>query len=186
MRARSLCPPSARPRRRVILVLAPLSSTNTRWVVSSAANCSCQRALFSATSGRSCSAAARVFFKLPTQPPQPEIDRGGAEPTVQARAQLRQGGIGLLGQELLQPLLALRAQQCLASTQMRLGFQGAALAKLLAHAAHRGHAEAGKLRDLAGALAAFVELQNALAQGNRDGSHEPTLPQANQFCKLYN
>src|SRR5258708_26384583 len=97
MYARSLAPPSARPRRRVIFVLAPLSATKTRGGVGSAVNSSCQRALFSATSGRCCSAAARVFFKLPIQPPQPEIHRGSVEPAVQARAQLRQGGIGLLG-----------------------------------------------------------------------------------------
>src|SRR6266568_7722484 len=104
MRANSLRPPSARPRRRVILVWAPLSSTNTRWAVGSAANSSCQRALFSATSGRACSAAARVFFKLPTQPPQPEIDRGGTEGTIQARTQLRQRGVGLLREKLVQTL----------------------------------------------------------------------------------
>ena len=46
--------------------------------------------------GASRSAAARVFFKLPTQPPQPEIDRGSTERAVQARAQLGQGGVGLL------------------------------------------------------------------------------------------
>src|ERR1700719_3143000 len=97
MRASSLCPPTARPRRRVILVLAPLSSTNTRAGTGSAANCSCQLALLAATSGRSRSAAARVFFKLPAQPPQPEINRGGAERAVHPGAQLGQGGIGLLG-----------------------------------------------------------------------------------------
>jgi hypothetical protein len=62
MRPTSLRPPTARPHKRVIFVLAPLSSTNTKQGSSSAANCSCQCALFSATSGRSCSAAARVFF----------------------------------------------------------------------------------------------------------------------------
>src|SRR5208282_4782096 len=99
MRAKSLCPPRARPRRRVILVLAPLSSTNTRAATGSTANGSCQPALLAATSGRSRSAAARVFFKLPAQPPQPEIDRGGGERAVQARTQLGQGGIGLRRQE---------------------------------------------------------------------------------------
>src|ERR1039457_6530638 len=97
MCANSLCPPSARPRRRVILVLAPLSSTNTRRAVGSAASSLCQRALFSATSGRFCSLAARVFFKLPAQPLQPEIDCGSAERAVHAGAQLGQGGIGLVG-----------------------------------------------------------------------------------------
>ncbi len=59
--ATSLCPASARPRNRVILVLAPLSSTNTSWFTGSAANCSCQQALFGHV-GRFCSLANRVFF----------------------------------------------------------------------------------------------------------------------------
>src|SRR5664280_2350643 len=97
MQASSLWPPQARPRRRVILVLAPLSSTNTRAATGSAAHCSCQQALLSATSGLPRSAAVRVFFKLPAQPPQPEIDGGSAEKTVHTAAQLGQSGIGLLG-----------------------------------------------------------------------------------------
>src|SRR5579875_177522 len=116
MRARSLAPPSARPRSRVILVLAPLSSTNTRRAVGSTANSSCQRALLSATSGRSCSAAARVFFKVPPQPPQPEIDRGGAEGAIQPRPQLGQRGVGVLGEKLAQASFSLFGEQRLAST----------------------------------------------------------------------
>src|ERR1700691_2514146 len=116
MRASSLCPPRARPRRRVILVWAPLSSTNTRWARGSAANTSCQRALFSATSDRFCLAAARVFFILPTQPPQPEIDRGSAEGTIQARPQLRQRGVGPFGQNVVQTLFSLFREQRLAAT----------------------------------------------------------------------
>src|SRR5579872_1210579 len=153
MRASSLWPPRARPRKRVILVLAPLSSTNTRAATGSTANCSCQCALLSATSGRSRSAAARVFFKLPAQPPQPEIDRGSAERAVHAGAQFSQGGIGLLGQEFAKPLFPPLGEQRLAPTQICPGLQRAALAKLLAHAPHRRHAEAGKLRDLLCALA---------------------------------
>src|SRR5271157_1752231 len=141
MRASSLWPPKARPRRRVILVLAPLSSTNTRADTDSAARCSCQHALLAATSGRSRSAAARVFFKLPTQPSQPEIDRGSSERPVHAGAQLGEGGGGLLGQELLQPALPFLGEQRLAPTPMGAGFQRAALPKLLAHAAYCRHAE---------------------------------------------
>jgi hypothetical protein len=40
---------------------------------------------------------------------------------------------------------------------MRLGFQRATLAKLLAHAPHRRDAKTRKLRDLSRALAAIVE-----------------------------
>src|ERR1017187_7930352 len=142
MRASSLWPPKARPRRRVILVLAPLSSTNTRAATGWAANCSCQPALLAATSGRAHSAAARVFFKLPAQPSQPEIDRGSAERTVHAGAQLGQGGIGLRGQQFAQSLFPLLGEQRLAPTPMCLGIQRAPLPELLAHAVHRRHAEA--------------------------------------------
>src|SRR5271166_2348800 len=171
MRASSLCPPRARPRRRVILVLAPLSSTNTRAATASAANCLYQPALLAATSGRSRSAAARVFFKPPSQPPQPEIDRGSAERAVQAGAQLGQGGIGLRRQQFAQSLFALLGEQGLAPTPIGPRLQRAALAKLLAHAAYRRHTEAAKLRDLLGALAPLVKFQNALAEGNRNSSH---------------
>src|ERR1035437_6802152 len=67
---------------------------------------------------------------------------------------------------------------------MRLGLQRAALAKLLAHAAHRRHAETGKLCDLSRVLALLVKFKNALPQGDRYGSHAPTLPQALAVLKL--
>src|SRR5260370_12373432 len=110
MRATSLRPPRARPRKRVIWVLAPLSSTKTRPVTGSAANRSCQRSLFSATSGRFCSAAARVFFIPPAQLPKPYIDRGSPEGPVQARAQLGQRGVGLLALQFLHPQVPLLGQ----------------------------------------------------------------------------
>src|ERR1035437_8885711 len=68
---------------------------------------------------------------------------------------------------------------------MRLGLQRAALAKLLAHAAYRRHAETGKLCDLSRVLALLVKFKNALPQGDRYGSHAPTLSQALVFCKLH-
>src|ERR1035438_437802 len=68
---------------------------------------------------------------------------------------------------------------------MRLGLQRATLAKLLAHAAHRRHAETGKLCDLSRLLALPVKFKNALPQGDRYGSHAPTLPQALVFLKLH-
>src|SRR5580658_2611700 len=68
---------------------------------------------------------------------------------------------------------------------MRLGLQRAALAKPLAHAAHRRHTETGKLCDLSRVLALLIKFENALPQGDRYGSHAPTLPQALVFFKLH-
>src|ERR1019366_8179095 len=68
---------------------------------------------------------------------------------------------------------------------MRLGLQRAALAKLLAHAAHRRHAETGKLCDLSRVLALPVKFKNALPQGDRYGSHAPLLPEALGDFKLH-
>src|SRR5882762_2466676 len=61
----------------------------------------------------------------------------------------------------------------------------AALPKLLAHSAHRRHTKPQELRNLPGALAPFIKLQNALAHRNRYGSHEHTLPYASLLIKLY-
>src|SRR5271155_1075491 len=185
MRATSLRPPRARPRHRVIWVLAPLSSTKTKLVKGSTANCSCHRALFSATSGRFCSAATRVFFIPPAQLPKPQIDRGSSEGPVHAGAQLGQRGVGSIRQQLLQPLFALLGQQRATPAQMRLRLQRTALPKLLAHPAHRRHAKTEKLSNLASALAPFIELNNPLAHGDRYGSHSHTLCHTIAFQSSY-
>jgi len=179
MRAKSLCPPRARPRRRVICGLAPLSSTNTRWAVSSGSQTPHASAPFFRRpgSGRSCSAAARVFFKPPTQPPQPgdrswRCGKGDPGPRPTRPAWRR-----LFGQR----RWCRRCFRSSVSSVLRphkyvAGFQCAALAKLLTHATHRRDAEARKLRDLPRVPASFVEFQNALADRNRYGSHEHNLP----------
>src|ERR1019366_4707279 len=145
MRATSLRPPSARPRKRVILVLAPLSSTNNSRVAGSTANSSCQRALFSATSGRFCSTANRVFFIPPTQLPKPQIYRRSPKGAVHAGTQLCQCCVRLLGQQPLQALLSFLCQQRAPSTKMGLRLQRAALPKLLPPPPHRRHAVTRKL-----------------------------------------
>ncbi len=61
--AKSLRPRGAQPRRRVMLVLAQVSSMKTRRTGSSLPWCVFQRARLRATSGRSCSVANRVFFE---------------------------------------------------------------------------------------------------------------------------
>src|SRR5208282_1370644 len=185
MRPSNLRPPQARPHKRVILVLAPLSSTKTNRSAGSDANRSCQRALFSATSGRFCSAAARVFFIPPAQSAKPYIHRGSPEVPVQACSQLGQRGVGLLREQFFQPLFPLRGEKRAASTAMGPRLERAALVKLLAHAAHRGHTKTKKLCDFASALTSLVELQNSLARRDRDGCHSPTLSQERVFVKLH-
>src|SRR5229473_549388 len=175
MCATSLCPPRARPRQRVIFVWAPLSSTNTSWATSSAANCSCQRALFSATSGRFCSAATRVFFIPPAQLPKPCIDRGSSEGPVHASAQLGQRGVGLIGQQFLQSLFPFLGKQRATPTEMSPRLQRAALPKLLAYPTYRRHAKTEKLGNLASAFASFIELKNPPTHRDRYSSHGYTL-----------
>src|SRR5215468_12354136 len=58
---------------------------------------------------------------------------------------------------------------------MRPRLQRAPLPKLLAHAAHRSHTKTENLGNFASALASLVELQNPLADRDRDGRHSPTL-----------
>ena len=161
--ATSRWPPGERPRQRVILVLAPLSSTNTSRAGLPTASRSCQCALFSATSGRSCSAACSVFFIGQPQLAQPQIHRRSPNRAVQARAQLGQRRIGLRGDQSLQAGLAPGTQQRLAPAQMGLWLEGAALLELLPNPAHGRHAKPNKLRDVAGAFALFVELDDSLA-----------------------
>jgi hypothetical protein len=170
--ATRLWPRGARPRRRVIWVLAPLSSTKTSRSTGSSDNRPCQGALFSATSGRFCSAAKSVFFIGQTQPSPPPVHRGSAEGTIQARPQLRQRRVRLRLHQLFQAGLACGGQQGVASAQMGLRFQRVAFLKPLPDPPHRRHAKTQKLRDLTGAFALPVEVDDALAHGNRNRSHE--------------
>ena len=94
--ARHRCPRRERPRRRAILVLAPVSSRKTRrwgsrspWLAAQA----CRRR---ATSGRSCSAACAVFFEadaaaVEEAPKAADPDRNAA--LSQPRLQLGQGHV---------------------------------------------------------------------------------------------
>src|ERR1700678_1095582 len=170
----------ARPRKRVILVLAPSSSTKTSRAGGFPANPSCQWALASATSGRCCSVANSVFFIRQTQLAQPQVHRGSAKRTIQPRAQLGQGGIRLPLDQLLQAGLAAGRQQRFASTQMGLRLECAALLELLPDPAHGCHTETQTLRDLTGAFALLIEPDDALARGKRYRSHgglyQPSSP----------
>ena len=59
---------------------------------------------------------------------------------------------------------------------MGLRLERAALLELLPDPAHRRHAKAEKVRDLAGAFALFIELQDALARRHGYRSHGSSLP----------
>src|ERR1017187_693471 len=69
---------------------------------------------------------------------------------------------------------------------MGLGLEGAALLELLPNPAHRRHTKTKKLRDVAGALALFVELDDSLPGRQWDRSHAHTLPHRSAFVKLHN
>src|SRR4030088_650533 len=100
-------PRRQRPWVRTILVEVPVSSTNTRRVVSSSVWLAFQRCRASATSGRSCSAACRVFFEGDFVPLEKAVDRAvrGAVPTIlqQPLHDLRQGQVSLPANHLQQP-----------------------------------------------------------------------------------
>jgi len=56
---------------------------------------------------------------------------------------------------------------------------------VLADAAHGGDAVAKAAGDRAGAPALVAEFEDALAHGDRDGSHATTLPQLPSHCRLH-
>src|SRR6185312_4972384 len=141
MRPTALWPSGERARKRVSFVVAPLSSTNTNAVAGSLVNCSCQRALFSATSARSCSVANRVFFIRPTHLAQPQVYRGGSKRSVHGRSQFGQCGVRAVGQKLEQAFFALFCQQSVSTTQMSLWFERATILVLLAHPPDSGDAK---------------------------------------------
>src|SRR6267143_1108340 len=99
------------------------------------------------------------------------------------RARPRQRGVGLLGEQLFEPLFAFLGEQRAPSAATSPRLQRAALLKLLAHAAHRGHAKTEHLCNFASALALLVEVQNSPAHRNRDGRHSPYTATVTPLCK---
>jgi len=102
-------PPMIRPYRRVMLVLAPLSSRKTRRCGSTWAMRSRHAARCAVTSGRSCSLACRDFFAMAAQPLQCPMDRHDAGVDAGAIQQLLQRCVRLLvnpGPELVEFLAA--------------------------------------------------------------------------------
>src|SRR5580700_10962250 len=92
----SLWPWRARPRSRVILVLAHDSSMKTSRSMGSPPWASCQSFLFSAMSARSCSLARSVFFIAVAEPPQRVVDGDHRTGRPDLLVNLLQGGIGML------------------------------------------------------------------------------------------
>jgi hypothetical protein len=101
------------------------------------------------------------------------------------RPKLRQCGIGLGGQQLLQTGFSLRRQERLAPAAMSLGVDRATLLELLPHPAYRRQAKTGKLRYLNAAFTLFVELQDAFPHRQRDCFHPHTLASFLQNVNLY-
>src|SRR5262245_13171662 len=102
------CPRGARPYRRVMAVFRPVSSRNTKRPGSTRRARPRKMARLCRTSGRPCSAARRTFFYRQLQAEQgpgegAEVDGGG-----QALVQLRQGRVGLFGDQDDEPVAAVR------------------------------------------------------------------------------
>ena len=76
-------------------------------------------------------------------------------------------------------------QKRLASAQVGLRFQGAPGLEVLTHPAHGRHTETGERRNLSGAFALFVKVDDSFADWKRDRSHGHTWPHRPVFVKLY-
>src|SRR5207237_9134671 len=94
------CPTGARPYRRVIFVLAPVSSMNTNRSGSSPGIRSAQTCRFSLTSGRSCSAARMTFFERQLEASEVVEQRPDADLDPQPLAQLGEGRVRALPAQL--------------------------------------------------------------------------------------
>src|SRR5207249_7429043 len=105
-----------------MFVDALVSSMNTSFLGSSPA-CILRQALrAAATSGRSCSAACRLFFKGQVQMPQKSEDRRKADLNLvlrQSGCNLRQRNIGLLRHPLSDPLLVRGQSVALVTAKLR-------------------------------------------------------------------
>src|SRR3954470_17406013 len=99
----SRAPTGARPYRRVMFVLAHVSSMNTSRAGSRAAIASAHSSRFAFTSGRSCSAARRTFFERQPEPVEARGQGAQADPDPEPVPQLGQGGVGFGGHQVPQP-----------------------------------------------------------------------------------
>src|SRR5581483_2206154 len=94
-----------------MLVSTAASSQNTRRSKSTAVNSACHSTHSSraaCTSGRCCSAACKVFFTGQVQLLEGAADGGQGAVHVEAIADLLQGKVGLVGEELPQFVVAVR------------------------------------------------------------------------------
>jgi hypothetical protein len=91
----------------------------------------------------------------------------------------------LRGHQLLQAGFPARGQQGFASALVSLGLQCAAFLELLPDPPHGGDTETKKLRNIAGAFALSVEVDDAFADRQWYGSHGDTLPHHHAHVKLH-
>src|SRR5208282_6701465 len=68
---------------------------------------------------------------------------------------------------------------------MRLGLERAPLLELLPNPAHRRHTKTKKLRDVAGAFALLIEMDDPLASRKRYCAHEPHSIKSFPSVKLH-
>lgn len=129
--------------------------------------------------------AVQRFFTAPPQSAQPDIHRRGSEGAIQPRSQFGQRGIRLVGHQLLQARLACGGEERLTPAQMGLGSERAPRLELLAHSAHCRHTKVGEGRDLAGAFALLVKLDDPLTHRNWDGSPTQPIPQRKPDVELH-
>lgn len=118
-------------------------------------------------------AGVKCFFTAPPQSGEPQVN-GGRGP-FEGGSQFRQCGIRALLQPLEQAGLAGGGQKRLASAPVGLRLEGATGFEVLANPAHRRDAVAEAGGDLGRALGLVVELDDTLADSNRDGFHSRSL-----------
>jgi hypothetical protein len=91
----------------------------------------------------------------------------------------------LRGHQLLQAGFPARGQQGFASALVSLGLQRAAFLELLPDPPHGGHTKTKKLRNVIGAFALLIEVDDPFADRQWDGSHGHTLPRRHPRVKLH-
>src|SRR6516165_3794010 len=141
-------PCGARPYRRVIVVDTAVSSINTSLLGSSFFCRRCKALRAAATSGRSCSAARRLFFKGQVQMMQKAGDRRLSDRDLFLREPLlkfRQRDVRLFGYQFPHQIFVRRQREILVATKF--GRRDAArLAVKLEEADHRADADPALLR----------------------------------------
>src|SRR3984957_8481834 len=181
---RSLWPLGQRPRRRVILVVVPVSSRKTSRCGSSRISgwrtpIHSSRACL--TSGRSCSLARRVFFETVAGANEPARQRSGIS-LLAGRGgkfgrQFRHGDVGLLD-DLRQKKRPMRFELGVASAAARLGYEAPTHANRFHQVHHERDRHFEMRRGGVTRLAALDKADNAFTQIKRIGLRHRESPPA--------